>query len=75
MNKLISRLRFYASGCQLGGVFMGIFIYSDDIILLSPSRSGLQNMVKIWCEQFEKLFSMKFSTNNVVEKSNLVLTM
>ena len=68
MNKLISRLRFHGSGCQLGGVFMGIFIYADDIILLAPSRNGLQNMVKI-CEQFANLFSMKFSTNNVVEKS------
>ena len=31
-------------------------------------RNGLQNMVKI-CDQFANLFSMKFSTNNVVEKS------
>ena len=46
---------------------MGIFIYVDDIILLAPSRNGLQNMVKI-CEQFANLFSMKFRNNNVVEK-------
>ena len=41
---------------------MKIIIYADDIILLAPSRNGLQNMVKI-CEQFANLFSMKFSTN------------
>ena len=64
MNKLISRLRVYGTGCQLGGVFMGILINADDIILLAPSVNGIQNMVKI-CE----LFSMKSSTNNVVEKS------
>ena len=45
---------------------MGIFIYADDIILLAPSRKGLQNIVKM-CEQFANLFSMKFSSNNVVE--------
>ena len=47
---------------------MGIFLFADDIILLAPSRNGLQNMAKI-CEQLANLFSMKFSTNNVVEKS------
>jgi len=34
MNKLISKLRVYCSGCQLGRVFIGIFVYADDIILL-----------------------------------------
>ena len=42
MNKLILRLSVYSTGCQLGGVFMGIFVYADDIILLAPSRNGLQ---------------------------------
>ena len=26
---------------------MGMFIYADDIILLAPSRNGLQNMEKM----------------------------
>ena len=47
---------------------MGIFGNADDYILLAFSRNGLQNMVNV-CEQFANLFSMKFSTNNVVEKS------
>ena len=41
MNKLISRLIVYGTGCQLGGV-MGIFVYAGQIILLVPSRNGLQ---------------------------------
>ena len=32
---------------------MGIWVYADDIILLSPSRTGLQEMVKIG-ENFAK---------------------
>jgi len=32
---------------------MGIWVYANDIILLSPSRTGLQEMVKI-CENFAK---------------------
>ena len=34
------------TGCQIQGVYMGIWVYADDIILLSPSRTGLQEMVK-----------------------------
>ena len=34
---------------------MGIFLNADDIILLAPSRNGLQNMVKI-CEQLQTYF-------------------
>ena len=41
---------------------MGIWVYADDIILLSPSRTGLQEMVKI-CENFAKATKLKFSTN------------
>ena len=39
---------------------MGIWVNADDIILLSPSRTGLQEMVKI-CENFAKATKLKFS--------------
>ena len=64
INKLISQLRRSDIGCQLSG----IWIYADDIVLLSPSRSGLQSMTTI-CETFAKNMSLKFSTNPVIEKS------
>ena len=59
MIKLISRLRVYCSGCQLGGVSMGIFVYADDNICVAPIRNGLQYMKNV-CEQFANLLSMKF---------------
>jgi len=43
---------------------MGIWVYAD-IILLSPSRTGLQEMVKI-CENFAK------ATNNRIEKCKTI---
>ena len=46
---------------------MDIWVYTDDIILLSPSRTGLQEMVKI-CENFAKSTKLKFSTNIRIEK-------
>ena len=66
INKLISKLCRFDIGCQLSG----IWIYADDIVLLSPSRSGLQNMTTI-CETFAKNISLKFSTNPVKEKQKL----
>ena len=45
---------------------MGIWVYAD-IILLSPSRTGLQEMVKI-CENIAKATKLKFSTNIRIEK-------
>ena len=48
-------------------VSMGSWVYADDIILLSPSRTGLQEMVKI-CENFAIATKLKFSTNIRIEK-------
>ena len=44
-----------------------LFLYVDNIILLSPSRTGLQEMVKI-CENFAIATKLKFSTNIQIEK-------
>ena len=54
-------------GIQIQSVYMGILVYADDIILLSPSRTGLKEMVKI-CENFAKAAKLKFITNIQIEK-------
>ena len=41
INDLIVQLRNLKVGCQLNCIYLGIWVYVDDIILLSPSRSGL----------------------------------
>ena len=50
-------------GCLYGH----LGICADDIILLSPSRTGLQEMVKI-CENFAIATKLKFSTNIRINK-------
>ena len=50
-----------------GCLYISIWVYADDIILHSPSRTGLQEMVKI-CENFAKATNLKFSTNIRIEK-------
>ena len=68
VDKLIKSLRESGIGCEIGGVYLGISVYADDIFLLSSSRAGLQSMVKI-CEQFAAAHNLKFSTNPDAVKS------
>ena len=67
IDKLIKQLQYSSIGCQISNVYLGVWVYADDIILLSPSRRGLQDMVNI-CEQFANIYKLKFSTNINVEK-------
>ena len=62
IDKVIKLLRCSTIGFQIQGFYMGIWVYADDIILLSPSRTGLQEMVKI-CENFAKATKLKSITN------------
>ncbi len=47
-------------GCKFGTHFIGALAYADDVILLCPSRSGLQKMINI-CEQFGIDFQITFN--------------
>ena len=67
IDKVIKLLRCSTLGCQIQCVYMGIWEYADDISLLSHSRTGLQEMVKI-CQHFVKATKLKFSTNIWIEK-------
>ena len=53
IDELISILKKSRIGCFIDSVYVGIFIFADDIFLLSANRSGLQAMVKT-CEEFAK---------------------
>ena len=61
-NSLILKLRQSNIGCTLCGEYCGVFIYADDILILSASRPGLQAMVDI-CNTFAVSRNLKFSTN------------
>ena len=69
-NKLILKLRYSDIGCRVAGVYCGIFIYADDIVILSASRLGLQAMVDI-CSSYAKSHNLTFSVNIDVRKSIL----
>ena len=51
MDELLNILKDSRLGCHIDGVFMGAFIFADDIILLSASRPGRQALVDL-CSKF-----------------------
>ena len=42
MYELIESLRISGFGCYIGDSFFGCIMYADDLLLLSPSLSGIQ---------------------------------
>ena len=68
LDILIKRLRLSGIGFQIEGEYAGIFVYADDILLLSPSRPGLQAMIKE-SEDYAREYNFTFSTNKDPVKS------
>ena len=69
LDTLLCLLRDAGVGCHIGGQFLGAYGYADDVILLAPTREGLQLMLNI-CETFSSTHStMIFSTDPNPAKS------
>ena len=68
IDDLIKELRRKRDGCWINNRYVGIVVYADDIVLLSPSLDGLQNMVDTCC-QYAKKYHLTFSTNDNPVKS------
>ena len=68
MDNLFKLLRESKSGCWVGDYYAGVFGYADDLLLLCPSRSGLQNMLEI-AEEYAKDHKISFSTDVNPSKS------
>ena len=54
-NSVLERLRFTGMGCHIGTVFMGAFMYADDLVLISPSLTGVQKMINVCISEFNNL--------------------
>lgn len=51
VDELLQKLRASGLGCRIGGRFLGVSAYADDICLLSPTASGMQLLLNI-CDSF-----------------------
>jgi hypothetical protein len=68
MDELLQKLRDLGVGCHIGDIFYGAAGFADDIILVSPSRTGMQQMLAV-CEKFAVENNLLFSTDENPEKS------
>jgi endonuclease/exonuclease/phosphatase family metal-dependent hydrolase len=67
IDDLFKMLRKKKSGCWINGEFYGILGYADDILLLSPTLDGLQDMVNT-CSTYANTHNLSFSTNTNTAK-------
>ena len=61
IDDLFDILRESGYGCNINGYFYGAASYADDIVLLSPSRTGLQHMIdqaKAYFDNLDLVISM-----------------
>ena len=46
INQLLERVKSLNVGCYISTVCCSIFLYADDILLVAPTVSGLQALLK-----------------------------
>ena len=59
---LIKNFKQRNVGCKIGNKFLGVFGYADDLTLLCPTLSGLQEMLNI-CEDYAKDYNILFNAS------------
>jgi len=57
---LIYRLTQSGYGCYIGLVFLAVFVYADDIVLLAPTATAMRHLLSI-CDIFATDFDVTFS--------------
>ena len=62
IDDLLKELRRKRDGCWMNKDFVGVIVYADDIVLLSPSIDGLQNMIDT-CSRYAESHNLSFSTH------------
>ena len=66
-NVFINQLKQLGVGCHISSLFLGCILYADDLLLLSPSVTGLQAMLDK-CSEVAKVLSLEFNA----EKSHCI---
>ena len=60
VDVLITKLIDTNVGCYIGNVCSAVFVYADDIILLSPTRRAMQILLDV-CESFGTDYDLTFN--------------
>ena len=57
VDELLVELRALGIGCQVAGVYMAAFGFCDDLLLLAPTRDGMQIMLNTCKEMQSSVFN------------------
>ena len=68
VDDLLVELRRLGIGCKVAGVYMGAVGFCDDLLLMAPTRDGMQVMLDT-CQRFALKYNLMFSTDPNPEKS------
>ena len=60
IDELIIRLKQSRFGCHIGDMFLGALAFADDLVLLSPTISGLTKLLEI-CSEFGREYNVSFN--------------
>ena len=64
IDGLVDKVKVTGVGCYFSYICVSIFLYADDILLISPSVSALQTLLCA-CEEELKLLDMQLNTKKV----------
>ena len=65
IDDLLCELQMSPVGCHVGNCAVNVLAYADDIVLLSPSRTGLEMLVR-QAEQFAMARDIRFNVKKTV---------
>ena len=60
IENLLEKLQDTNAGCYVGPYFVGSLAYADDLVLLSPTKAGL-NKLMLSCEKFSRDYKVQFN--------------
>ena len=69
IDELFDILRKSGFGCFINQNYYGVIGYADDLVLLCPDRSGLQQMLNITCD-FLNSMGLSVSVNHIEPKKS-----
>ena len=73
LDDLLKEVRKLGVGCHMAGKWMGATAYADDLLLMSPTRSGMQAMLAV-CQKYAEAHNITFSVdaNPVKSKTKML---
>ena len=55
-------LRRQGVGCHIGGLFLGVVVYGDNVLIMAPTRRSMQLMLNK-CQEYADEHNIMFSTD------------